>query len=64
MRSYIRKPKGVLVKQMAERLLQINGYILLFPDAYNTKLQEDEIIDIMMMTTGVTARSGRTISTS
>ena len=48
MRTYLRKPKTVQVKQIAERLIQMNGYLPFFPDAYNSKFDEDELIENMI----------------
>ena len=45
MRTYLRKPKTLMVKQISEQLIQMNGYLPYFPDIYNSKFDEDELIE-------------------
>lgn len=49
MRTYLKKTRSVTVQQMAERLMKMNSYLVLFPDQpHNTKLDEDELVEVML----------------
>ena len=47
MRSFLRKPRTVLVKKVVSRLQQMNAMLPLFPGPENFKFSEGELVDLV-----------------